>query len=204
MASTAGGIPYELQDSIVEFMGSQEIILMKLVKLNFKSKYEDRTLVLMPWRAYVLLAVLPVRVESTFSYLEVSDIDIRDSSLVVIETDNSDYSFRLMSLEDLEQVVIHVTTSIKKVFPDSSPGKLFRNSSPDLQDKIQRIADSLEEMLQSNQGPCGGFSQTYAALCDYNGFTFREEIQWDVDNIYHSQDCREFNLMDFTHLESRR
>ncbi|KFV97403.1 Leucine-rich repeat-containing protein 16C, partial [Eurypyga helias] len=49
----------------------------------------------------------------------------------------------------------------------------------------------------------GGFSETYAALCDYNGFAFREEIQWDVDNIYHSQDCREFNLLDFSHLESR-
>uniref|UniRef100_A0A8C8B0K5 Capping protein regulator and myosin 1 linker 2 n=1 Tax=Otus sunia TaxID=257818 RepID=A0A8C8B0K5_9STRI len=46
-------------------------------------------------------------------------------------------------------------------------------------------------------------SYTYAALCDYNGFAFREEIQWDVDNIYHSQDCREFNLLDFSHLESR-
>ncbi|KFO71392.1 Leucine-rich repeat-containing protein 16C, partial [Cuculus canorus] len=49
----------------------------------------------------------------------------------------------------------------------------------------------------------GGFSETYAALCDYNGFAFREEIQWDVDNIYHSQDCQEFNLLDFSHLESR-
>lgn len=25
----------------------------------------------------------------------------------------------------------------------------------------------------------------------------------DVDNIYHGQDCREFNLLDFSHLESR-
>lgn len=24
----------------------------------------------------------------------------------------------------------------------------------------------------------GGFSETYAALCDYNSFAFREEIQW--------------------------
>uniref|UniRef100_A0A8C4KB72 Capping protein regulator and myosin 1 linker 2 n=1 Tax=Dromaius novaehollandiae TaxID=8790 RepID=A0A8C4KB72_DRONO len=108
-----------------------------------------------------------------------------------------------MSFDDLEQVVIHVTMSLKKVFPDSSPGTLLKNSPPNLYERIRRITDSLEEMLQSNQGPCGGFSETYAALCDYNGFTFREEIQWDVDNIYHSQDCREFNLLDFSHLESR-
>uniref|UniRef100_A0A8C1YLC5 Capping protein regulator and myosin 1 linker 3 n=1 Tax=Cyprinus carpio TaxID=7962 RepID=A0A8C1YLC5_CYPCA len=48
----------------------------------------------------------------------------------------------------------------------------------------------------------GGFSETYAALCDYNGITCKEEVQWDVDTIYHSQDNREFNLLDFSHLES--
>uniref|UniRef100_A0A671U0K3 CARMIL C-terminal domain-containing protein n=1 Tax=Sparus aurata TaxID=8175 RepID=A0A671U0K3_SPAAU len=49
----------------------------------------------------------------------------------------------------------------------------------------------------------GGFSETYSALCDYNGISCKEEVQWDVDTIYHSQDNREFNLLDFSHLESR-
>ncbi|KAJ8397440.1 hypothetical protein AAFF_G00437160, partial [Aldrovandia affinis] len=31
----------------------------------------------------------------------------------------------------------------------------------------------------------------------------KEEVQWDVDTIYHSQDNRQFNLLDFSHLESR-
>uniref|UniRef100_A0AAY4AP82 Capping protein regulator and myosin 1 linker 3 n=1 Tax=Denticeps clupeoides TaxID=299321 RepID=A0AAY4AP82_9TELE len=48
-----------------------------------------------------------------------------------------------------------------------------------------------------------GFSETYAALCDYNGIGCKEEVQWDVDTIYHSQDNREFNLQDFSHLDSR-
>ncbi|XP_060779937.1 capping protein, Arp2/3 and myosin-I linker protein 2 isoform X3 [Neoarius graeffei] len=51
--------------------------------------------------------------------------------------------------------------------------------------------------------PQGGFSDTYAALCDFNDFPCREEVQWDIDNIYHVQNCREFNLLDFSHLESR-
>uniref|UniRef100_A0A4W3K4P4 CARMIL C-terminal domain-containing protein n=1 Tax=Callorhinchus milii TaxID=7868 RepID=A0A4W3K4P4_CALMI len=49
----------------------------------------------------------------------------------------------------------------------------------------------------------GGYSETYTALCDYNGFPCKEEIQWDVDTIYHSQDTKEFNLLDFSHLDSR-
>ncbi|XP_063801322.1 capping protein, Arp2/3 and myosin-I linker protein 3-like [Pseudophryne corroboree] len=106
-----------------------------------------------------------------------------------------------MSSEDLEQVIIHVTSSIKKVFPDTSPGKLLRINS-DIHMKFAKIADFLDDFTQPNRGPCGGFSQTYAALCDYNGFTLREEIQWDIDNIYARHECREFRLLDFTHLDT--
>ncbi|KAA8590692.1 hypothetical protein FQN60_014626 [Etheostoma spectabile] len=49
----------------------------------------------------------------------------------------------------------------------------------------------------------GGFSDTYAALCDFNEMPLREEIQWDVDNIYGVNNWREFNLQDFSHLDSR-
>ncbi|KAM7040240.1 LOW QUALITY PROTEIN: capping protein, Arp2/3 and myosin-I linker protein 2 [Acridotheres tristis] len=203
MAASPGGIPTELQEGITTFLGTKKVLLVLSIQLQVKSKYEDFILVLTPWRAYVLPVMLPVRVHSSFSFLEVREMMVQEPSVVVIETDAASYAFRFMSLDDLEQVVIHVTMSLKKVFPDSSLGTLLKNSPPNLYKRIQQITDSLEEMLQSNPGPCGGFSETYAALCDYNGFAFREEIQWDVDNIYHSQDCREFNLLDFSHLESR-
>ncbi|NWR62425.1 CARL2 protein, partial [Bucorvus abyssinicus] len=192
-----------VSEGITAFLGTKKVLLVLSIQLQVKSKYDDYILVLTPWRAYVLPVMLPVRVHSSFSFLEVREMTVREPSLVVIETDAASYAFRFMSFDDLEQVVIHVTMSLKKVFPDSSPGTLLKNSPPNLYEWIRQITDSLEEMLQSSPGPCGGFSETYAALCDYNGFAFREEIQWDVDNIYHSQDCREFNLMDFSHLESR-
>ncbi|KAM6253160.1 capping protein, Arp2/3 and myosin-I linker protein 2 [Porphyrio hochstetteri] len=203
MATSPGGISAELQEGITAFLGTKKVLLVMSVQLQVKSKYDDYVLVLAPWRAYVLPVLLPVRVHSSFSFLEVREMTVREPSLVVIETDAASYAFQFMSFDDLEQVVIHVTMSLKKVFPDSSPGTLLKNSPPNLYERIRQITDSLEEMLQSSPGPCGGFSETYAALCDYNGFAFREEIQWDVDNIYHSQDCREFNLLDFSHLESR-
>ncbi|NWI79361.1 CARL2 protein, partial [Dryoscopus gambensis] len=203
MAASPGGIPAELQEGITTFLGTKKVLLVLSIQLQVKSKYDDFILVLTPWRAYVLPVMLPVRVHSSFSFLEVREMIVEEASVVVIETDAASYAFRFMSLDDLEQVVIHVTMSLKKVFPDSSLGTLLKNCPPSLYERIQQITDSLEEMLQSNPGPCGGFSETYAALCDYNGFAFREEIQWDVDNIYHSQDCREFNLLDFSHLESR-
>ncbi|KAJ7395314.1 capping protein, Arp2/3 and myosin-I linker protein 2 isoform X1 [Pitangus sulphuratus] len=177
MAASPGGIPAELQEGINTFLGTKKVLLMLSVQLQVKSKYDDFVLVLTPWRAYVLLVVLPVRVHSSFSFLEVREMTVQEPSVVVIETDAASYAFRFMSLDDLEQVVIHVTMSLKKVFPDSSLGTLLKNSPPSLYERIQQILDSLEEMLQSSPGPCGGFSETYAALCDYNGFAFREEIQ---------------------------
>ncbi|XP_047691252.1 capping protein, Arp2/3 and myosin-I linker protein 2 isoform X7 [Prionailurus viverrinus] len=66
--------------------------------------------------------------------------------------------------------------------------------------RLERSSPS-EDTLPSS--PCGGFLETYEALCDYNGFPFREEIQWDVDTIYHRQGCRHFSLGDFSHLGSR-
>ncbi|NXY46806.1 CARL2 protein, partial [Ceuthmochares aereus] len=203
MAVSPEGIPAELQEGIAAFLGTKKILLVMSIQLQVKSKYDDYILVLTPWRAYVLPVMLPVRVHSSFSFLEVTKMTVQEPSLVVIKTDALSYAFRFMSFDDLEQVVIHVTMSLKKVIPDSCPGTMLKNSPPNLYERIQRITDSLEEMMQRSPGPCGGFSETYAALCDYNGFAFREEIQWDVDNIYHSQDCQEFNLLDFSHLESR-
>ncbi|XP_041446013.1 F-actin-uncapping protein LRRC16A-like [Xenopus laevis] len=195
-------INYEMQACIVEFMEPSEVVLMKPVQMKMKTKSEDLVLVLTPWRAFLLYLEHPLRVQVTFSYLEISDIDMQDHNLVVIHTDTHLYQFRFLSSEDLEQVIFHVATSIKKVFPDSSPGKLIRITCPDHQEKYKAIEDYLEDITQNNQGPCGGFSQTYAALCDYNGFVLREEVQWDVDNIYHKQNIKEFNILDFSYLDT--
>ncbi|XP_045567055.1 F-actin-uncapping protein LRRC16A-like [Salmo salar] len=52
-------------------------------------------------------------------------------------------------------------------------------------------------------GPCGGFSQMYRCVCDWLGLPYREEVQWDVDTIYLTQDTRDLSLQDFSHLENR-
>ncbi|XP_030785352.1 F-actin-uncapping protein LRRC16A isoform X5 [Rhinopithecus roxellana] len=65
---------------------------------------------------------------------------------------------------------------------------------------LQALWDS---QTVAEQGPCGGFSQMYACVCDWLGFSYREEVQWDVDTIYLTQDTRELNLQDFSHLDHR-
>ncbi|XP_056383230.1 F-actin-uncapping protein LRRC16A-like isoform X2 [Hyla sarda] len=200
MESSMQPISYELQACMVDYLYPRQVMLIKPVQLKMKTQFRDLALVLTSCRAFLLHHTLPLKVENTFSYLEINDIDIQDLRLVVLGTETSFYPFQFMWAEDLEQVVICVTSAIRKIFPNLSPGPLIRKN-PELQDNYTWISNHLEDCT-SNQGPCGGFSETYAALCDYNGFIVREEIQWDIDNIYHSQGSKEFNLLDFIHLDT--
>ncbi|KAM3828818.1 capping protein, Arp2/3 and myosin-I linker protein 2 [Vipera latastei] len=190
----------ELHGSITNFLGTQEFVLLD-AQFHIKSKVEEIVLVLMPWRALVAMAKLPLKIQVSFSFLAVQFIQMREAQKIVIETDTSSFEFDFLSSDDLEQAVSHMITSLKKVFPGSSPGDLLQNASPSLLARIQGMIDSLEEAWK--ESPCGGFSETYAALCDYSGLSAQEEIQWDVDNIYHARGCREFNLLDFNHLPSQ-
>ncbi|XP_078067073.1 capping protein, Arp2/3 and myosin-I linker protein 2 [Mustelus asterias] len=203
MATSSQDIPEELQEHVTRILQPKKIEFMKKVRLTTKCKSEEKILALTLWRAFLLPVRLPAKVESSFNYLEINAINAIDYTQVVIETEKISHHLKLMSLEDLEQVVSHVTTSLKKIFPDSSPGKLLKKNSPELQERIKKITLALDEQTDANQGPCGGYSETYAALCDYNGLPFKEEIQWDVDTIYHSQNTKEFNLLDFSHLDTR-
>ncbi|KAM6430273.1 capping protein, Arp2/3 and myosin-I linker protein 2 isoform 1-T1 [Liasis olivaceus] len=190
----------ELHESITNFLGTQEFVLLD-AQFHIKSKVEEIVLVLMPWRALVVIAKFPIKVQVSFSFLAMQFIKIREAKKLIIETDTSSFEFDFLSLDDLEHAVSHMITALKKVFPGSSPGDLLQNASPTLLARIQNIIDSLEEAWK--ESPCGGFSETYAALCDYSGLSFQEEIQWDLDNVYHVQGRREFNLLDFNHLPSQ-
>ncbi|KAJ8417924.1 hypothetical protein AAFF_G00227670 [Aldrovandia affinis] len=209
MASDSTEVSFGLQDAITQLLKPQKVLFMALVQQSqFKTRTESRVLVMTVWRAYMFHCKEPVKVESSFSYLEIYAIIIGNLNQVVIETDRQTYCLSLMSLEDMEAVVNHVTASLKKIFPDSSPGKLLKKIPPELQEEpgiwcggeSQRHPGAMRSL---SLFPAGGFSETYAALCDFNDFPCREDIQWDVDNIYHFQSSREFNLLDFSHLDTR-
>uniref|UniRef100_A0A672ZKB3 Capping protein regulator and myosin 1 linker 2 n=1 Tax=Sphaeramia orbicularis TaxID=375764 RepID=A0A672ZKB3_9TELE len=136
-------------------------------------------------------------------YLEICSIHIHSLTQVVLETDRQTLSFSVLHAEDLEAMVSHMTASLKRIFPDSSPGKLLKTMPCDLQQRLQTLTSVIEKQMNAQLGSCGGFSDTYAALCDFNEMPFREDIQWDVDNIYYVHKWTCFNLQDFSHLDNR-
>ncbi|XP_034052519.1 capping protein, Arp2/3 and myosin-I linker protein 2 isoform X3 [Gymnodraco acuticeps] len=200
-------VSQNLKDEISKLLNPHRVCLVTPVILHPPAqtcgRSASRFVVLSLWRGYLFNNKPPVRMESTFSYLEICSINIHSLTQVVLETDRQTLSFSVLHVEDLEAMVCHMTASLKRIFPDSSPGKLLKTVPADLLQRILTLTDEIEEQLSSRPGSCGGFSDTYAALCDFNEMPFREEIQWDIDNIYYMNNWREFNLQDFSHLDSR-
>ncbi|XP_062966815.1 capping protein, Arp2/3 and myosin-I linker protein 2 [Cynocephalus volans] len=203
MAQTPDGISCELRGEITRFLWPKEAELLLKTWLPREGAERSHILALLRWRAYLLHTCLPLRVDCTFSYLEVQAMALQETPPQV--------TFELESLPKLvlefpgvaalEQLAQHVAAAIRKVFPRSTLGKLFRKPTPP--SMLARLERSSPSKSTASSSPCGGFLETYEALCDYNGFPFREEIQWDVDTIYHRQGCRHFSLGDFSHLGSR-
>uniref|UniRef100_A0A8C9SGS1 Leucine-rich repeat-containing protein 16B-like n=1 Tax=Scleropages formosus TaxID=113540 RepID=A0A8C9SGS1_SCLFO len=190
-------------ESLRRIIDKSTIKFVRGIKLDTKSgKSEDRILVLTTWRLYLLTAKVPTKVEVTFNFLEIRAMNSFPEHQVVIETDRSSYSLRLQTRDHHDHVVNYISFALSRIFNNSAFAPSFCRSEADPSDGSRKYSPSSETSVET-QRACGGFSETYTALCDYNGISCKEEVQWDVDTIYHSQDNREFSLLDFSHLETR-
>ncbi|XP_061791934.1 capping protein, Arp2/3 and myosin-I linker protein 3 isoform X2 [Nerophis lumbriciformis] len=197
------GVSRDMTESIRKVLDKQAIKFVRAIKQDARSgKSEDRILVLATWRLYLLAVKVPTKVEVTFNFLEIRAMNTYQEHQVVIDTDKTTYSLRLETQDHLEHVVGHINYALARVFNNSIYAPPICRADGDMSDGVHTFSRGSESLLDP-QKTCGGFSETYAALCDYNGIGCKEEVQWDVDTIYHSQDNREFNLMDFSHLDSR-
>ncbi|XP_068557665.1 capping protein, Arp2/3 and myosin-I linker protein 3 isoform X2 [Cebidichthys violaceus] len=158
--------------------------------------------VLATWRLYLFAVKVPTKMEVTFNFLEIRAMNTYPEHQVVIDTDKTTYSLRLQTQDQLDHIVSHINYALSRVFNNSIYAPPICRAEEDVSEGSHKFSPNSESSLEA-QKTCGGFSETYAALCDYNGIGCKEEVQWDVDTIYHSQDNREFNLLDFSHLDSR-
>ncbi|XP_062916135.1 capping protein, Arp2/3 and myosin-I linker protein 3-like isoform X3 [Mobula hypostoma] len=192
------GIPADVQDGIRRFFAPDRVSLRR-VKLEVKTgRLEDRVMVLTRWRMCLFCLRVPVKIENSFNFLEIQNLTPLNVDQLAVETGKGSFCLCFESAHHLNQLVDHINCALSKIFP-ASPSLLGRDISPDSPCQT----GTSETFASQTPGCCGGFSETYAALCDYNGVPCREEVQWDVDTIYHSQDSRQFNILDFSHLPSR-
>uniref|UniRef100_A0A2K6BVT2 Capping protein regulator and myosin 1 linker 1 n=1 Tax=Macaca nemestrina TaxID=9545 RepID=A0A2K6BVT2_MACNE len=144
-----------------------------------------------------------LQLELTFSYLEIHGVICSKSAQMVVETEKCNISMKMASPEDVSEVLAHIGTCLRKIFPGLSPVRIMKKVSMEPPERLASLQALWDSQTVAEQGPCGGFSQMYACVCDWLGFSYREEVQWDVDTIYLTQDTRELNLQDFSHLDHR-
>ncbi|XP_073534973.1 F-actin-uncapping protein LRRC16A isoform X2 [Phyllobates terribilis] len=192
-------------DSIRDVIGRKiKIAVRKKVKLEIKGdKVENKVLVLTSCRAFILTARVPTKLELTFSYLEIQGIICSKPGHLVVETEKGNISLKMFSSDDVNEVVAHIGTCLRKIFPGLSPVKIMRKITMEPSDRLSNLQALWDSQTVTEVGPCGGFSQMYACVCDWLSMPYREEVQWDVDTIYLTQDTRELNLQDFSHLDHR-
>ncbi|KAF7655343.1 hypothetical protein LDENG_00057080, partial [Lucifuga dentata] len=204
--TTAAGfinVSREITENIRRVLDKQAVKFVRAIKQDTRSgKSEDRILVLATWRLYLFAVKVPTKVEVTFNFLEIRAMNTYPEHQVVIDTDKTTYSLRLQTQDQLDHVVSHINYALSRVFNNSIYAPPICRAEAQMSDGGHKFSPNSETAVEP-QKTCGGFSETYAALCDYNGIGCKEEVQWDVDTIYHSQDNREFNLLDFSHLDNR-
>eukprot|EP01132_Coremiostelium_polycephalum_P006588 gene6588-8155_t len=56
---------------------------------------------------------------------------------------------------------------------------------------------SSQSISQKELGPCGGFSRSYRCVSDFYGIPVRDDICWEIDNLYETNQIKELNLSDW-------
>ncbi|XP_029307121.1 F-actin-uncapping protein LRRC16A-like isoform X2 [Cottoperca gobio] len=205
MSEEVSEIPKELLESVRDAVGRKvKLSLRRRVKLEIKGdKTENRVLALASHRAYLLTARIPTKVEHCFNYLEIQGIACNKPTQLFIEYERGCFSLKLLSTEEVNEVVAHIGNCMLRICPGLPPSKVMKKLCMDPPDRLTSLQTLWENNKPAEPGPCGGFSPMYRCVCDWLGLPYKEEVQWDVDTIYLTQDTRELNLQDFSHLENR-
>ncbi|XP_072880068.1 F-actin-uncapping protein LRRC16A-like isoform X2 [Hemitrygon akajei] len=205
MTEDVSEVPKELLESVRDVIGRKvKIFLKKKVKLEIKGdKVENKVLVLTSCRVFLLTARIPTKLELTFNYLEIQGLSCCKPGQLVVETDRCTFPLKLTTSEEVNEVVGYLGSCLKKMLPGLSPMRVMKKVTMEPADRLSAVQALWDSQNIAETGPCGGFSQMYACVCDWLGLPYREEVQWDVDTIYLTQDTRELNLQDFSHLDHR-
>ncbi|XP_028820181.1 F-actin-uncapping protein LRRC16A-like [Denticeps clupeoides] len=205
MSEERPDVSKELAESVRDAIGRKlKISLKKMVKLEVKAdKLENRVLALASHRVYLLTARIPSKVEQAFNYLDIQGIVSHKPDQLTLKHERGQMSLKLTGTEEVDEVVAQIGSNLQRICPGLSPVEAMGKLSLKPEERITALQTHWEEQAPADSGPCGGFSLMYFCICDQRGLPYREEVQWDVDTIYLTQDTRELNLQDFIHLDNR-
>uniref|UniRef100_A0A8C9EN35 Capping protein regulator and myosin 1 linker 1 n=1 Tax=Pavo cristatus TaxID=9049 RepID=A0A8C9EN35_PAVCR len=98
--------------------------------------------------------------------------------MLIMETEKCSISMKMASSEDVNEVLAHIGTCLRKIFPGLSPVRILKKVTMEPSERLANLQALWDSQTVAELGPCGGFSQMYACVCDWLGFPYREEVQW--------------------------
>uniref|UniRef100_A0AAQ6A8L2 CARMIL C-terminal domain-containing protein n=1 Tax=Amphiprion ocellaris TaxID=80972 RepID=A0AAQ6A8L2_AMPOC len=194
-------IPSEAED-VRDAVGRKvKLSLRKRVKLEIKGdKMENRVLVSSLCSLQLNVpSVFFFQVEHSFNYLEIQGIACNKPTQLSIEYDRGSFSLKLLSTEEVNEVVAHIGNCLLKICPGLPPSKVMKKVCMEPPDRLPSLQTLWENNKPAEPGPCGrNLDLNYCVILHFNA-----AVLCDVDTIYLTQDTRELNLQDFSHLENR-
>ncbi|XP_052815292.1 F-actin-uncapping protein LRRC16A-like isoform X3 [Mya arenaria] len=205
--ASMNNVPREILESMRECLDRRlKLSIKRLVNYETKKeKIEQRVLAFSTYRLFILTAKIPTKIDANFHYLDIKSIESKRPNQLVICASNKTYSFLTMEADtdEVNHMITHIGTSLKTVFPKFSLERLIKTVEVQPSDRLKVMNDLCQTIGQKGMTPCGNFTVQYMCMCDFHGLTYRDEVAWDVDTIYLSQDSRELCLHDFDHLKER-
>ncbi|XP_067651117.1 F-actin-uncapping protein LRRC16A-like isoform X1 [Haliotis asinina] len=200
-------IPRDILDSIRDVVDRRmKFSIKRMVRQEVRpEKLENRILAFSPCRLFVLAARVPTKLEQSFHFLDIQAIESRKPNQMTLTVDGKCYTFVTLEpdTEEIDHMITHVGKSLKQIFPSFPLERLIVKLEVTPPERLKTMYDMIKEIEGKEVGPCGGYASMYACMCDYHSLPYREEVAWDVDTIYLSQDSRELCLRDFDHLNGK-
>ncbi|KAG5893782.1 hypothetical protein JTB14_005447 [Gonioctena quinquepunctata] len=171
-------------------------------------QYEDISKVFSPCRILLLTAKVPTKIDTHFHYLEIQALESKRGNQLSLTVNDKVYSFLVgedsKCSTEVDNMIGALNNAIRNIFPTVPLHHIIRKIDVIPHTRLQQLRD-LEAIASSRRevGPCGGFSNQYACMCDFHSLTYREEVAWDIDNIYVSLNTRELSLKDFEYLDQK-
>ena len=215
--AAVNNVPKDLQDAIREFLGRKvKLYIKRMVKQEVRlDKWENRVVAFSGTRLFVFSSktskspehIYKPKQEHNICYLDIQTIESNKPNKLVITTyEGKSYSFVTLETEtdEVNHMITHIGTSIKQIFPAFPLERIIKNVDVQPPERLKMMVDMMKTIETKEHGPCGNFTMMYGCMCDYFNLHYMEEVPWDIDNIYSSQECKVLRLKDFDHLASAK
>lgn len=198
-------LPREIKEN-TQVMTDPAVTVRYTLNLEVKpEKFESKVLVLGSCRCFLYTAKVPGKLEATIHYLDIQGIESFSATNLRLTLKNGKVlSFAALRAEseEINAIIAHIGSALAAVFSTVPLERLVTQLEVHPTTRAKVVQDAIRDASPKDSKPCDGFSSIYAYMCDYLGYTAIDEVTWDIDTIYSSQDARSFSLCDFSHLSS--